>query len=547
MTGKVVPTAVRLTGRRVPAEGLRVVLVRPPVVTLPGSLATHGPVPPVGLAYIAAVVRDAGHDVSVIDAPMAELHRFATIASPIGELDRTGLSPAEIVERLEPDCQVLGITNMFLHEWPQVREIAELARRRLPSLFIVVGGETPTAFWRQIFEETDAIDACVLGEGETTMLELLDRVATGSPLAGLDGVAERPGRADADPAATPVLPTRLRSLDQVPRPAWDLFPVENYWVESPFFGVDLGRSMPVLATRGCPYKCSFCSSPQMWTTRYVVRDPADLADEIASYVERWGVRNINFCDLTAITKRSWTLEFCDELDARGLDITWQLPVGTRSEALDADVLQRLWETGCRNITYAPESGSERLLEIMDKRVDLEHMRSSLRAAHAIGLKTHVNIIIGHPQERWGDIAKSMRLLLQAAWIGCDDAAPSIFAPYPGSRDFDELVAQGVLAVDETTPYVSFSRSTSASRSYNPRISARQLRVVQLAMLAVFYGTSMVLHPSRLWRVARTPFRGGETTYLEQMLRTRRQIRRQPRRSAGLAADLDGHPAASSGG
>ncbi|MCU1499963.1 MAG: Radical domain protein [Acidimicrobiales bacterium] len=518
-----------------PAAAAVVTLVRPPVVTLPGSLATHGPVPPVGLAYIAAVLRDDGHHVRVIDAPMAEVGRFARMDSPIGPLELTGLSPAEIVERIEPDTQVLGITNMFLHEWPQVRDIAERARARFPHLLIVVGGETPTAFWRHIFAECEAVDCCVLGEGETTVLEVVARVAEQRPIAGVEGLVTRDGAADGSEAGG--LPTRLRKLDAVPRPAWDLFPLEHYWHGGPFFGVDRGRSMPMLATRGCPYRCTFCSSPQMWTTRYVVREPADVVDEIADYVERYGVRNINFCDLTAITKRNWTLEFCDELDARGLDITWQLPVGTRSEALDADVLQRLWETGCRNITYAPESGSPRMLEVMDKKVDLDHMLTSLRAAHRIGLKTHVNIIIGHPEERWRDVAQSMRLLLQAARIGCEDAAPSIFAPYPGSKDFADLVDQGVLTVDEATHYVSFSRSTSASRSYNPTMSARQLRAVQLAMLVLFYGVSVVLHPARLWRLVRTPFRGGETTYLEQMLRTRRQDRRQRQHPASASIPL----------
>ena len=521
------PAPVPVVLTRTAAETCVVTLVRPPVVTLPGSLATHGPVPPVGMAYLAATVREAGHDVRVIDSPMAELGRFDEIDSPVGRLRRWGLAPSDVVARIDPATRVLGLSNMFLHEWPQVREIAELARERFPELVIVAGGETPTAFWRQIFEQTGAIDAVVLGEGEAPFLELIDRVLAGAPLDRQEGVVVAPGR-DAMGTGSAELAPRLRRLDVIPRPAWDLFPLEHYWESTPFFGVDLGRSMPVLATRGCPYKCTFCSSPQMWTTRYVVRDPEDLADEIADHVRLHDVRNINFCDLTAITKRQWTLDFCDALDARGLDITWQLPVGTRSEALDAQVLRRLYETGCRNITYAPESGSPRMLQAMDKRVDLDHMFSSLRAANEIGLKTHVNVIIGHPAERWSDLWLSLRMLLRAAWIGCDDAAPSIFAPYPGSRDFAALVDAGAIEVDEAIHYVSFSRSTSASRSYNPRMSARQLRVVQLAMLAAFYGVSAVLHPSRAWRWLRTPFRGGETTYLEQMLRSRRAERAQAR-------------------
>ena len=101
-----------------------------------------------------------------------------------------------------------------------------------------------------------------------------------------------------------------------PRPAWDLVPLEKYWEHYPFFGVNRGRSMHVLGTRGCPYKCTFCSSPQMWTTKYVVREPEDVVDEIVEYVERYGVQNVNFVDLTAATNRKWTLGLCDALEAR---------------------------------------------------------------------------------------------------------------------------------------------------------------------------------------------------------------------------------------
>ena len=173
-------------------------------------------------------------------------------------------------------------------------------------------------------------------------------------------------------------------------------------------------------------------------------------------------------------------------------------------ALDAEVLKRLWQTGCRNITYAPESGSQRMLRIMDKRVDLDHMLASLRSAYAIGLKTHVNVIIGHPQERWRDLAASFGLLSG------------------GMRRRIDLA--GALVIDERTPYLSFSRSTSATRSYNPRIGARQLRIVQVLMLVWFYGLSGLMHPSRVWGWIRSSSHGGETTYLEQMLRTRRQVK-----------------------
>lgn len=500
--------------------GLRVGLVRPPVVVLPESLATHGPTPPIGLAYVAGALRSAGHQVQVVDGAGEAVDRCRELHSPVGLLNLIGLSAEEIVARLDPDTALVGITNMFLHEWPQVREIAEEVRRRFPSAVVVVGGENATAFASWILEGSEAVDACVLGEGERTIVELADRVLQGSPLVGMSGVALR----DEGEVASTGLPIRIRKqeVDEVARPAWDLIPLHHYWQSQPFFGVNRGRSMQVLGTRGCPYKCSFCSSPQMWTTKFVVRDPTDVVDEIVDYVDRYGVENINFVDLTAATNRRWTLGLCDALEARAPDITWQLPVGTRIEAIDREVLQRLWDTGCRNITFAPETGSPRMLEIMDKKADLERILQAVRDASDIGLRTTVNFIIGHPEERWSDTRKSMRLLARVAWAGGDDTAVIMFCPYPGSADFDALVASGRHIIDEPSLYVGLSRSSSAHQTWNDRMSARQLRVLQLAMIGGFYALTVLRRPRRLFEFIRAQVTGEETTYLDQMVRTKRR-------------------------
>ena len=507
-----------------PAAGPRrravVSLLRPPVVVLPLSLASHGPTPPIGLAYIAAVLRDAGHEVQLIDGAGEAIDRCVEFESPVGTLNRIGLSATEIVGRMRRDTTVVGITNMFLHEWPQVRELATEVRLRFPDALIVLGGENATAFSSWMLQGCTAVDCCVLGEGEATMLEIVDRHAAGRPLTGLPGVAVRTTGGVEDTG----LSIRLRKpeLNALPRPAWDLVPLHNYWSRDPFFGVNRGRAMQVLGTRGCPYQCSFCSSPNMWTTKFVVRDPEDVADEIDDYVRRFGVENINFVDLTAATNRKWTLGLCDAIEARSPGITWQLPVGTRIEGIDREVLQRLYDTGCRNITFAPESGSERMLDVMNKRASLSHILESVADAHAVGLRTTVNIIIGHPDERWSDVVASARFLVRAAWRGGDDTAVIMFCPYPGSADFDALVESGRHTIDEASLYVGLSRSSRAHRTWNPSMSATQLRVLQMALIAMFYTLTLVRRPVRILEFVRSQLTGRENTYIEQMVRTRRK-------------------------
>ena len=429
-----------------------VALAPPPVVVLPGALATHGPTPPLGAAYVAAALRDAGFHVQLIDGAGAALDQSVTIPSPIGPLQRIGLSIDAIVEGIDAKASVVGVSTMFLHEWPTVRELCSTIKQRRPDIHLVVGGENATAFHRWMLQQSDAIDCCVLGEGEATMVELVERLSAGHSLDGLEGIATRPDRRDAS-SGVGVLPkrmTRAQLADHAARPAWDLVPLDRYWEHYPFFGVHRGRSIEVLGTRGCPYRCSFCSSPQMWTTRYVTRAPEDVADEIEDYVKRFGVRNVNFVDLTAATNRRWTLALCDEIEARGLDLTWQLPVGTRIEAIDREVLGRLRATGCRNITFAPESGSDRLLTIMDKRVDLDHVLEAVAEAEELGLNATINVLIGHPHETWRDLWKSVRFMLKASWLGCSDTAVVMFCPYPGGADFDEMVAGGTHVVDDAS-------------------------------------------------------------------------------------------------
>lgn len=514
-------------------------LIRPPMIVPKQSLSVHGPTPPIGLAYIASALRSDGHDVAVIDAQGMAVDVYTPLDSPIGTVFRVGLTIDQICSVVRPQAQIIGLSLMFFQEWPTVRELLARLRADHPTASFILGGETATAFARWIFEQSPNVDYIVKGEGEATVSALVDALMEGTAEAlrrviDMPGVAARSTELDAPGGISDGgLPTRIRDLATIQRPAWDLFPLENYW-KNPYFGVDRGRSMPMLATRGCPYSCSFCSAPQMWTNRFTVRDPDDLADEIASYVELHGVSNINFVDLTPITKRSWTLAFCDALDRKGLKISWQLPIGTRSEILDREVLTRLRDTGCTNIAYAPESGSPRMVEIFQKRVDLEHLLTSATTANSLGITTHFSIIIGHPQERWRDRLISTKYLLRGAAAGVSDAAVILFCPYPGSADFDRLVESGTLRLDDAACFHGLGRASSAAVSFNPNAGPRMLQLTQLLMLATFYAAAFLRHPGRIVQFVKSVRNGEEETYLDQMVRSQRMAKKS--RSAGVRTD-----------
>jgi anaerobic magnesium-protoporphyrin IX monomethyl ester cyclase len=506
-------------------------LVKPPTLTAPRSLSYFGSVPSLGLAYVAAALRSAGHRVTVIDAPGEAWRSTWTFRTAVGPLVAQGLRPAEIVARLPADVDVVGVTHMFLHEWGLLRELLAEIRRQRPTALIVAGGENASAYWDPMLRQCPALDACVRGEGEATMLELVDAWSQGRPLASVPGLAVR---IDGTPTTT-LARARLRALDDRPAPAWDLFPLEPYLQHRGHGGVARGRSLPVLTSRGCPYRCTFCSSPSMWTTRYERRDPARVVDELEALVAAHGIRNFDLHDLTALLTKRWILAFCDELERRDLRLTWQLPSGTRAEAIDAEVAARLHAAGCRNFCYAPESGSPDTLARIGKQVRLPVLLRSLEGAVAAGLRTEANIIIGFPHERPGEIWASAVFCLALARAGLHSLSVMVFAPYPGSEEHRRLEAAGRIVHDDRYLYSSLLRSAGSLRSHHPRLGARQLLLVQLGMLLGFFAAQYALHPSRILELPLHLARGREETVVDQFVATKlRQARQGTQRWARAA-------------
>jgi radical SAM superfamily enzyme YgiQ (UPF0313 family) len=244
---------------------------------------------------------------------------------------------------------------------------------------------------------------------------------------------------------------RIRDVDNIPWPAWDRLPLESYLASSYGMGVSQGRNMPMLATRGCPYQCTFCSNPIMYDQRYYMREPEDIIREIIHYVATYQATFIEFYDLTAIIRKDWIVKFCRLYIANNLSVGWSLPSGTRSEALDAETLSLLYRTNCRYLVYAPESGSPETLKDIKKQVKLDRLTDSVKAAVDLGINTRCNLIIGFPKETRKQVFQTLRFQARLAWLGVDDAPIYMFSPYPGSALFEYLRSTGrIQQLDE--PY-----------------------------------------------------------------------------------------------
>lgn len=454
---------------------------------------------PLGCAYLASTLEASGYTVSVLDALGADL--FEIRRSPCNTYNYQGMSKDELLKLVDPNAKVLGISMMFSQEWLPHREFIQAVKAKYPDLIIVAGGEHPTSMPEYVLRDCPEIDYLVTGEGELTFLELVHAIFHEKEPRKIPGVCsiDKTGSFISNG-----LSPRIMNIAELPRPAWHLFKVDSYFHGNWTMGISMGRNMPILGTRGCPYQCTFCSSPTMWTTRYKMRDPVDVVDEIEHMIKTYNANSIEFFDLTAIVKKPWIQAFCAELKRRDIMIPWQLPSGTRSEALDEETLQAIYDTKCRLLVYAPESGSQQTLDKIKKKLNLNRLNESVANAVKIGHTVKINLIIGFPHETLSDILKTIRYGIKMAWAGVDDCNIAIFTPYPGSELYNQLRQDNKLPPpsDEYIRSLLVQFDLTKSTSYCQKVSGPTLAFWRIVGQSIYYLTAYPAHPHRIVRLLR---------------------------------------------
>ena len=342
---------------------MKVSLIRIPTI-IDFSASTAPVTPPIGLAYLKGIVSDFTNEIQVIDS-VGNFPQIRTINDEEFPITLLGQTKDQIASLLDKNTEIILVSCMFSQDWDYAKKIFKEIRLKCPKSMIIAGGEHITALPKYSMETAPEIDVCVLGEGETILQNILQSIeSNGSIDKNLPGTCLR--HKDGEIIQN-IKQSRIKDLVDSTWPDWEGFPLENYFSEGHGFGVSFGgRTMPILASRGCPYECTFCSNPLMWTTYWNVRNPEDVYNEMKLYVEKYQITNFDFYDLTAIVKKQWIVDFCKLLIKNYLNVIWQLPSGTRSEAIDGEVAFLLKQAGCRNLSYAPESGSPEILELIKK-------------------------------------------------------------------------------------------------------------------------------------------------------------------------------------
>jgi magnesium-protoporphyrin IX monomethyl ester (oxidative) cyclase len=491
---------------------VHITLISPPQ-NFSKTQETAGVVPPLGLCYLAAMLDPQQHSVKIIDAVGEKYQQVF----PWKEYYLRGLTFQEILTSIPPQTRIVGISNLYTFAYFIAAEIARRVKEQFPGAIVVFGGAHPTIMTRQTLENP-AVDFVVLSEGEMTFLKLVEAIEKGGGWEEIDGL----GYKKKDEIFINPKTRFVSDLDQIPFPRRDLLPMQNYFTaREPHGSANRIRWTTMIATRGCPYGCTFCNTPQIWHRRWRSRSPGNVVDEIESLKKQYGIEEIHFEDESLTTNLKWVQDFCRELSARNLNIVWQTSNGVRAESITEETLDLMKRSGCTQITIAAESGSPRVLqEVIQKRLDLSAVIRAAKLATKKKMHIACYFMLGLPDERISDVLRSIRLAVRLAFYGVDEVVFSIYSPLPGSKLLARLEQEGRVVVgerffDALTPHGDLL----VSKSYSQYIGDRQIVLLKYLGYLSFYSTKLIFHPLKICRSLRNVIRGVQELKTERALRT----------------------------
>jgi anaerobic magnesium-protoporphyrin IX monomethyl ester cyclase len=385
------------------------------------------PMPCLGLAYIAAVLEKNNIYVEIIDDFVLKLGTSGIL---------------KVVK--EKGFDVVGI-SCLTPSAPEAFSISREIKKYNNKILTVLGNIHATVFAEEILKN-EAVDVIVHGEGEYSIVDLVHAVEENTDFGNIKGISFR------QEEKIVKTPSRdlIGNLDELPYPAWHLFPYKQYGF-LPF--VDIKRhtlSVSISGSRGCLYNCSFCSLPNV---KYRQRDPKKIVDEIEYLIGRYHVRQLGFVDPIFPLHKKQGLEFCAEMIKRGLNgkVSWLCE--TRVDLVDKELLRAMRSAGCRRIIYGIESGVEELLGNVVKSFGLEDIRRAIRNTQEAGILTTGLFMLGLPGETKEMAQKTIDF---AKEIKVDFAKFAITVPYPGSRLYENLVSSGELQRRDWENFVTFN-------------------------------------------------------------------------------------------
>ena len=459
----------------------KIVLINPPLSAEQQAGSLKGIVnviPPLGIGYIAAVLKKEGYDVKIIDSVPLKLTKEKVL---------------KVLKKIDPKIIAFTATIITMnHAIETAKYIKENFNKETK---FVIGGPQFTAVPERTTKKASVFDFGIIGEGEESFLELVEKIEKGkikeSDLKKIKSLVWYKNKGKKNEKII-INPRRdlTQNLDDLPYPARELFPPQKFYTPMPggYKRLPFGH---MITSRGCPYRCTFCDR-SVFGQMFRARSAKNVVEEIEFLVKKYKVREIKFYDDLFTKDKKRVHEICDEILKRKLDITWSC--SARVDSVDYPMLKKMKKAGCWQIDYGIESGNQEVLNRIKKGITLKQSEQAVRWTKKAGIKARSFIIIGMPGETKQSIEDTIRFVKK---IPLDVVTFYAVMIYPGNELYEIVKKEGKLKHENFDEFTSLIDVKKTHLHYVPEgLTEKYIKKSISRAYKEFY-----LRPSYLFRQA----------------------------------------------
>jgi anaerobic magnesium-protoporphyrin IX monomethyl ester cyclase len=402
----------------------KILLITPPAYTFK-SARDINPLPPMGLGYLASIVRNIDIEVKILDCLVRGWNHEEELDN---KLIRVGLSDIEIenyISEFNPD--LVGINCQFSRQHKIYHKILSLIKKTKPECITIAGGAHATVCPEDVLGNPFC-DFILLGEAEESFKDFILKLNQNLDITSVDGLGWKSnGNININKKMK-----WITNLDTIPFPAYDIMEIEKYSGLEASHGLrHKDRFCPIITSRGCPAKCAFCSAHKVWGNKYRSRSVDNVLEEMRLLKNKYNIEELLFEDDNATANPKLAKELFSRMVREKYNFVWDTPNGVGVWSMDEEMIDLMKQSGCIKLNFPVESGSQHVLNaIIKKPLNLDKVKTLINYCKKIDLDYGMFLVIGLPGEKLSDIWQSFRF---AAECGCYTPHISIATPYPGTE------------------------------------------------------------------------------------------------------------------
>ncbi len=425
-------------------------------------------------AHMAGALDAAGYEVQVIDCFGLQPHQRRIE----GEFMLNGVDEEWVAHHLKPETKVAFLYCRTVEDLISIERITQTLKRLRPEVKICLFENTQTVnsfSFKHIGEDLFryGCDSVILGEPERRAKPMTEALLSSNMTESLSKILGVGYKSSEKVLFTENAPFD-HDLDSLAYPLWEKFPMEGYWLAGYAHPPVKSNSkfLPILTSRGCPYRCTFCISPEVNPT-WRGRSAQDVVDEMEYFYKKLGVTDFHVSDLDPTVNDKRTKDISLEIIQRKLPITWKIAQGTKIETIKSEeTIELLAKSGVKFMAFSPESGSKKLLKIMNKNFNHEHALKMCKKMSEVGIRSQACFLVGIPGEDQEDYEITLEYIKKLLDNGLDEIAVYVFTPLPGAKLSEKV--QG---------YTHYSQCT---RSPTWRQDYKQIQKIRLRIYGTFF-------------------------------------------------------------